>query len=122
MEKEIRVILCVDDDPDILESLKLILESDGYQVLTATTGEEGVVIYRQQQPDLIIVDLMMEEVDAGNIFVKELKAMGCACPIYMLTSMGDHYSASIDYAELGLSGVLQKPVSPETLLALIRSQ
>ena len=122
MDKEIKTILCVDDDPDILESLRLILESDGYQVFTAPTGEDGVLLYKQQQPDLIIVDLMMEEVDAGNIFVKELKAMGCSCPIYMLTSMGDHYSASIDYTELGLSGVLQKPVSPETLLALIKSQ
>ena len=70
------VILCIDDDPDILESLRVVLEANGYAVETAPSAETGLQVYREALPDLIIVDLMMEEIDAGTNFVKELKALG----------------------------------------------
>ncbi|MCK7489195.1 MAG: response regulator [Anaerotruncus sp.] len=71
------VILCVDDDPDILESLKVVLEANGYAMVDgAARAEEGCERYKAERPDLVIVDLMMEEVDAGAGFVKELKAPG----------------------------------------------
>ncbi len=114
------VILCIDDDQDILEALRLVLEANGYMMLGATTAEEGLKICRETTPDLMIVDLMMEEVDAGTSFVKELKAMGSTAPIYMLSSVGDSLSISADYAELGLSGVFQKPIDPDTLLTILK--
>ena len=116
------VILCIDDDPDIRDSLKMILESSGYVCASASTAEEGVKVFKETRPDLVIVDLMMEEVDAGTNFVKELKLLGCSVPIYMLTSVGDSLSQMTDYGDLGLSGVLQKPVSPDALLALLREK
>ena len=67
------VILCVDDDPDILLFLRTVLEASDYVVVEAATAEEGLRVYQEHQPDLLIVDLMMEEVDAGTSFVKELK-------------------------------------------------
>jgi two-component system response regulator MprA len=116
------VILCIDDDPDIRDSLQLVLEANGYAYVGAATAEEGVKVFRQTAPDLVIVDLMMEEVDAGTNFVKELRLLGCQAPIYLLSSVGDALNLSASYSELGLAGVLQKPVSPDTLLGLLREK
>jgi len=113
------VILCIDDDPDILDSLKVILEGNGYRYVGAATAEEGLRLYRTESPDLVIVDLMIEEVDSGANFVKELKLAGGNVPIYLLSSVGDSLSISTNYAELGFTGILQKPVSSRTLLGLL---
>lgn len=114
------VILCIDDDEDLLESLRIVLEANGYVMVGATTAEAGIKVCRKAAPDLIIVDLMMEEVDAGTNFVKELKATGSTVPIYMLSSVGDGLNISADYAELGLSGVFQKPIDPDALLTILK--
>ena len=113
------VILCIDDDPDILDSLKVILEGNGYRYVGAATAEEGLRLYRTESPDLVIVDLMIEEVDSGANFVKELKLGGGNVPIYLLSSVGDSLNVSTNYAELGFTGILQKPVSSRTLLGLL---
>lgn len=116
------VILVVDDDPDILITLRIVLEANGYVVVEAPSAEQGVKVYQETQPDFIIADLMMEEVDAGTHFVKELQARGNTAPIYMLSSVGDSLSMSADYADLGLSGILQKPVDNDTLLGIITAK
>jgi DNA-binding response OmpR family regulator len=113
------VILCIDDDPDILDSLKLILESNGYVFVGAATAEDGVKLYRDRSPDLVIVDLMIEEVDSGAHLVKELKLIGGKVPIYLLSSVGDSLNLSTSYSDLGFAGILQKPVPAKTLLALL---
>jgi DNA-binding response OmpR family regulator len=113
------VVLCIDDDSDIRDSLRVILESSGYIFAEASTGEEGVEVFRKTQPDIVIVDLMMEEVDAGTNFVKEMKLLGANVPIIMLSSVGDSLSGMIDTSQLGLSGVLQKPVTAAALRALL---
>lgn len=116
------VILVVDDDADIRYSLKVVLEGNGYEVVEAATAEEGLKTYKANAPDLIIVDLMMEEVDAGTGLVKELRALGNQAPIYMLSSVGDNLNLNMDYAELGLSGVFQKPIDNNVLLTIVRSK
>ena len=78
----------------------------------AESAEDGLLRYKEVTPDLVIVDLMMEEVDAGTNFVKDVRALGNPPPIYMLSSVGDNLNLSTDYSALGLSGVLQKPVNP----------
>jgi len=116
------VILCVDDDQDLLDALRLVLEKNGYVFVGARSAEEGLVKYRQTKPDLIIIDLMMEEVDAGTGLVRNLKAEGNTKPVYMLSSVGDNLNLNIDYNELGLSGVFQKPIDNQQLLAVLRSK
>jgi len=115
------VILCIDDDPDICEFLKVVLEGGGYVASTAATAEEGFKIYKQINPDLIIVDLMMEEIDAGTTFVKELRLLGNTAPIYMLSSVGDDFAQATDSAALGLAGVFQKPIPPDRLLSVLKT-
>ena len=122
MQDAEHVILFVDDDQDVLDGMRLILESHGYAMVEAHTAEEGLRIYKEQKPDLLIVDLMMEEVDAGTHLVTELRALGDTPPIYMLSSVGDGLSLQTDTTQLGLAGVLQKPVDPQVLLTLLKAK
>ena len=116
------VILCIDDDKDILDTLRIVLQENGYIMDEALSAEEGLKVYQEVQPDLIIVDLMMEEVDAGRNFVKELKIINNQAPIYMLSSVGNALTENINYAELGLTGVFQKPIDFDTLLTTLKTK
>lgn len=114
------VILCVDDDPDILLTTRTILEANGYLMEEARSAEEGLEVFKNTRPDLVLVDLMMEEVDAGKNLVKEIKLLDRDVPVFMLSSVGNTLSQSVDYQELGLAGVLQKPIEPPSFLALLQ--
>jgi len=116
------VILCIDDDPDILSFLQIILEAEGYTFVGADSAEDGLRVYREIHPDLVIVDLMMEEVDAGTGFVKEIQLLGNTAPVYMLSSVGDNLSMTMDYTALGLAGVFQKPLTKDLLLTVMRTK
>ncbi|MFH1567807.1 MAG: response regulator [Gemmatimonadota bacterium] len=116
------VILCIDDDPDIRESLRVILEANGYVMEEAASAEEGLKVYRKARPDLLILDLMMEEIDAGTNLVTELKAEGNTAPIYLLSSTGDALSQTTSFSDLGLAGVFQKPINSRTLLGLLKEK
>ncbi|MEI6147662.1 MAG: response regulator [bacterium] len=120
MKTDKREILCVDDDQDFLDSMRIIIENGGYIVRTAHSAEEGLKQYKAARPDLVIVDLMMEEVDSGVNFVKEIRALGPTPPVYMLSSVGDGLTLSTDYSVLGLAGVLQKPINPQTLISTLK--
>jgi DNA-binding response OmpR family regulator len=122
MLKDRHVILCVDDDPDVLASLRVVLESDGYVVETARSGKEGLREFGRTKPDLVIVDLMMEDVDAGTRLAKEMKAQDPGVPVFMLSSTGDYLNKAADTSELGFQGVFQKPIDPKILLRLLRAK
>jgi len=114
------VILCVDDDADFLATMRFMLEKNGYVMVQAQDGAEGLKVFKETDPDAVIVDLMMEEVDAGVNFVKELKLLGAETPVFLLSSMGDSLSEETDYSYLKLSGILQKPVSQDNLISLLQ--
>ncbi len=118
-----KVILCIDDDKDFLDSMRAILEgSSDYHIETANSAADGLRAYKSVSPDLVLVDLMMEEVDSGTEVVKDMRTLGPTPPIIMLSSVGNGLSMNIDYTELGLSGVLQKPVNPATLLSTLKAK
>ena len=121
MTAEKRRILCVDDDPDVLSYLQMVLEGEGFEFAGAASAEEGLRAYKEAPPDLIILDLMMEEVDAGTRFVKDLKLLGGDVPIFMLSSVGDNLSMTADYATLGLAGIFQKPIDRTVFLNVLRA-
>lgn len=116
------VILYIDDDPDALFTVRAILESAGYSMLEASSAEEGLRVFKQSSPDLVIVDLMMEEVDAGAALVRDLRALGSKAPVFMLSSVGDGLNQTIDFSGLGLDGVFQKPLAPATLLGVLKTK
>lgn len=116
------VILAIDDDQDVLDMIRAILEANGYDMLEANSGQQGLQVYKDSKPDFVIVDLMMEKIDAGINFVKGANEFGPIPPVYMLTNVGDDMAKNIDYTELGVAGVLQKPVSQENLLKILKAR
>jgi len=122
MNAPAKTVLVVDDDPDVRDTLRLVLQHAGYRVVTAASGEEGLRGAAATDPDAVIVDLMMEEVDAGLEFVKSLRLRGAEAPVFMLSSVGNALSSTVDYAALGLAAVLQKPVEPSTLVTILRTR
>ena len=116
------VILYIDDDQDFLDGMRAILEANEYVMLEALSAEQGLKTFKKESPDAVLVDLMMEEVDAGTNLVKEFKALGSNVPIIMISSVGDNLSLTTDYTELGLAGIFQKPVDPKTLLTVLKAK
>jgi DNA-binding response OmpR family regulator len=116
-------ILVVDDDPDILDALSMILESQGYQVVTARDGVEGLANLKAEKPDLMILDLLMPKMD-GFAVCKELQDPRWAkyrdIPILILTSVREEASRRRYELETGLEldvdDYVEKPISPDTLL------
>lgn len=114
------VILCIDDDKDMLFSLKIILEKNGFHVETASNEDDGIKKNTELKPDLILLDLMMEKVDSALNFMKQINSNGIVPPVFLLSSVGNDFYQSIDAAELGFAGTLQKPVEPDNLVRLIK--
>ncbi len=119
-------ILIIDDDPDIVEAMKVVLESKNYQVSNAKNGEEGLKKVRVQKPDLIILDVMMEAVDKGFEVARVLKNDKNYehIPILMLTAIKertglDFKNEAGDEAWLPVDDYLDKPLKPNELLAKV---
>lgn len=122
MSSETHTILYVEDDQDFLDSMRMFLEANGYRMVEARSAQEGLKAFNATRPDSVIVDLMMEEVDAGITLVKELKLAGCDVPVYMLSTAGDALNQSVAYEDLGLAGVLQKPMDFDALLQILQTR
>jgi CheY-like chemotaxis protein len=99
--------------------MQIILEENDYIPVLAESAEEGYWVYEETKPDLIIVDMMMEIADAGTDFTKKVREHNKNIPIYMLSSVGAGLSMNIDYNEIGLTGILQKPIDNDLLLSLL---
>ena len=116
-------ILIVDDDPDILDALTMILEAKGYQTVTAQDGIEGLANLKAEKPDLMILDLLMPKMD-GFAVCKELQdprwSKFKGMPILILTSVREEASRRRYELETGLElnvdDYVEKPVSPDILL------
>jgi two-component system response regulator VicR len=67
VRKKIKV-LCIEDEPQMIDLIRLILESKGYEVVGAEGGREGLEFMRLERPDLLLLDLMMPEMDGGDVF------------------------------------------------------
>jgi DNA-binding response OmpR family regulator len=112
-------ILVIDDDPHIVELLKNRLMACSYQVATAHDGEEGLEQVRKENPDLIIVDVLMPKMD-GYTFVRTLKRSDPtkAIPVIVLTAK-DKMKELFELE--GVKDYMVKPYRPEDLLKKIRS-
>lgn len=116
-------ILVVDDDPDVLEVMTTILESQKYEVITARDGVEALASLRAEKPDLMILDLLMPKMD-GFAVCKELADSRWSkyrtIPIMILTSVREEASRRRYELETGMAlnvdDYVEKPIVPEILL------
>lgn len=111
-----KLVLCVDDDQDILDSLAALLSSRGFEVERASSGPEALEKFARLRPDFVICDLMMESVDTGLSLVKEMRRQRAELPIFLLSSVGAGLEQHADARQLGISAVFQKPLDPAAIL------
>ena len=111
-------ILVVDDDPDITFAVSLFLKKEGHEVLTAANRAEGMKGLDSFKPDLMVLDVMMEQPDDGIAMAQELRRQGNRVPIIMLTSVGKVTGMSFgqDAELVPVDAFFEKPVRPEDLL------
>ena len=112
-------ILVVDDDPGICLFCRTVLEANDYQVFTASTGGEGLALARSERPDLVVLDIMMEEVDSGFQVAVKLQALQPDLPIIMLSSIAGASSQVFDTTSLPVKQLIDKPIQPAALLARV---
>lgn len=114
-------ILVVDDEEDILELIRYNLEREGYDVVCAQTGEDGMSAAHAQVPDLIVLDIMLPGIDGLEV-CKRLKADSRAAgvPIIMVSAKGEEADV-VTGLELGADDYVTKPFSPRVLIARIRA-
>ena len=117
-------VLVVDDEPDMVEMLTIMLENASYDVVAAYDGKEGIEKAKEEKPDIIILDLMMPEMD-GFEACKEMKNDPTLAdiPILVLTAISQRLSHSRYAKNLGLGlesdDYIDKPVDPNVLLKRI---
>lgn len=119
-------ILIIDDDPDIVEAMKVVLESKNYEVAIAKSGEEGLKKVKQSKPDLIILDVMMESMDKGfdvaRIFKKDKDTRNIR--ILMLTAIKEKTGLCFEEEAgdpdwLPVDDYCEKPLRPDELISKI---
>lgn len=115
-------ILIVDDDPDMVDAGRFVLEGRGYEVVSASGVDEGMRVLAEAQPDLVILDVMMEEPDDGIRMARQIRRKGLTLPILMLTSVNVAMGLHIDKDSevVPVDEFQEKPVDPETLLAKVQ--
>lgn len=120
-------ILVVDDDPDIVETITLVLEGAGYEVVSAHSGKEGLQKAREEKPDLIVLDVMMETKRKGIEVAQQLRQepQFASTPILMMTAVREKTGLGFkgeagDDAWLPVDDYCEKPLKPETLIQKVR--
>jgi DNA-binding response OmpR family regulator len=116
---QLKTVLLVDDDAEIVQALQAVLERKGYRVLTAADGNEGLAMAEREAPDLVLVDMMMPR-KSGFLVLETLKRRGPASPrVIMIT--GNEGSRHKAYAEhLGVDDYFRKPFELERLLDSVK--
>lgn len=119
-------ILIIDDDPDIVEAMKVVLESNKHKVAVARSGQEGLRKVKTEKPNLIILDVMMETGDKGFDVCRKLKndKDHKGIPILMLTAIKE--KAGLDFKKeagdevwLPVDDYCDKPLKPDELIAKV---
>lgn len=111
-------ILVVDDDTNICELLRLYLEKEGYSVTIANTGMQAVRSFAEQQPDLMLLDIMLPELDGWQV-CREIRKYSNK-PIIMLTAKGETFDKVLGL-ELGADDYITKPFDSKEVLARIKA-
>jgi two-component system KDP operon response regulator KdpE len=112
-------ILTIDDNPQLVEMLRLCLEKQEYEVIAAYTGSEGLQKFRENHPDLVILDIMMPDMEGWEI-CQSLREMSPDVPILILTVLKEKANIVRGLA-LGADGFVAKPFRPSELVARIQA-
>ncbi|MFH1129702.1 MAG: response regulator transcription factor [Pseudomonadota bacterium] len=118
-QKEIKKILVIEDEPDLVRGLRDSMQFEGFSVISAGTGEEGIDLARGKKPHLVLLDLMLPDIN-GYTVCKEIRKIDPCVPIIILTARSQE-SEKIRGLETGADDYVTKPFSIGELLARINA-
>jgi two-component system, OmpR family, response regulator VicR len=114
-------IMVVDDEPDLVEVVKLILESDGYIVITAGGGEEALDKIEKEKPDLVLLDIIMPRMDGWEVFSRiKSNPKTHETPVIMLTAKDQRIDKLIGLHVVRVDDYITKPFGRAELLERIK--
>lgn len=111
-------VLVVDDDSNISTLLRLYLEKEGFDVATAADGEEALILFEKEQPDLILLDIMLPKLDGWQV-CREIRKTS-QCPIIMITAKSETFDKVLGL-ELGADDYIVKPFENKEVVARVRA-
>ncbi len=117
MADEKKKVLCIEDEPEMIDLIKLILERKGFEVLGAIGGKEGLEAIRREMPDLILLDLMMPEVDGWEVF-RQMRADEQIkdIPVIVVTAKAQSIDKVLGLHIAKVDDYVTKPFGPQELL------
>ncbi len=117
VEREAKIILCIEDEPEMIDLIRLILNRRGFDVRGASNGEEGLKIIQEEHPDLILLDLMMPDMDGWEVYqrMKADEAMK-KIPVIVVTARAQSIDKVLGLHIAKVDDYIAKPFSPQELL------
>lgn len=120
MAEKKKKVLCIEDEEEMIDLIKLILERKGFEVLGAVGGKEGLEVIRREMPDLILLDLMMPEVDGWEVF-RQMRADERLkdIPVIVVTAKAQSIDKVLGLHIAKVDDYVTKPFGPQELLRSI---
>ncbi len=115
-------ILCIEDEPQMIDLIKLILENKGYQILGAEGGQQGLEMMRTENPDLLLLDVMMPEMDGGDVLnrmKREIKLRNI--PVIIVTARADSIDKVLWMSIAQVDDYVTKPFGPRDLVESVET-
>ncbi|RME99675.1 MAG: DNA-binding response regulator [Chloroflexi bacterium] len=113
-------ILCIEDEAEMIDLTRLVLEREGFEVLGAVGGMQGLEIIRQEKPDLVLLDLMMPDIDGWEVY-RQMKASKelANIPVIVVTARAQSIDKVLGLQVAKVDDYITKPFGPKELLASI---
>lgn len=120
IDKESKYILCIEDEPEMIDLIRLILGRRGYDVVGAAGGKEGLEKLRQKPPDLVLLDLMMPDIDGWEVY-QQMKADEKTkdIPVIVITAKAQSIDKVLGLHIAKVDDYISKPFSPQDLLTSV---
>lgn len=120
MAKDKKVVVCIEDEPEMIDLVKLILGRKGFELVGAVGGREGLETVRQLKPDLVLLDLMMPDMDGWEVYQKmktdeELKEI----PVIVVTAKAQSIDKVLGLHIAKVEDYVTKPFGPQELLRAV---
>jgi two-component system response regulator VicR len=120
MNDTLRTVVCVEDEPEMIELFKLILSRHNYQVFGASSGKEGLETIAEVKPDVVLLDLMMPEMDGWEVFQKMKATQGLDdIPVIVVTAKTQSIDRVLGLHIARVDDYITKPFGPDELLASV---
>ena len=114
-------ILCIEDEPEMIDLTRLVLEREGFEVLGAVGGQRGLEVVRREKPDLVLLDLMMPDIDGWEVY-RQMKADVelARIPVVVVTARAQSIDKVLGLQVAKVDDYITKPFGPKELLASIQ--